>query len=139
MAKQPNKRRRGMGERLPPFAPILFDELNSAAYQNLPGSAAKALPYFKRIHGIAKKRLGDNYNGIFDFTYTEAENCGFARATFNRVVTALNAKGFIDIVKQGGRRSCGMSNSQYKLSERWRDFGRSGFIKRPRYPHEPPA
>lgn len=127
-----------MGERLPPFAPILFDELSSAAYQQLPGSAAKALHYFKRIHGIAKKRLGDNYNGIFEFTYAEAEKCGFARATFNRAITALNANGFIDIVKQGGKRSCGMSNSRYKLSQRWRDFGKFCFMKRPRYPQEPP-
>lgn len=131
------RKRKFKGERLPPFAPILFVELESAAYQALPGNAAKALPYFKRIHGISIKRLGDDYNGIFDFTYTEAEKYGFARNTFNRIITALNAKGFLDIVTQGGKRSCGMSNSQYRLSERWRDYGNKCFIKRPRYPHEP--
>jgi len=131
------RRRKFKSERLPPFAPILFDELNSVAYKELPGNAAKALPYFKRIHGILIKKLGDDYNGIFDFTYTEAEKCGFARNTFNRIITALNAKGFLDIVTQGGKRSCGMSNSRYHLSQRWRDYGMKCFIKRPRYPHEP--
>lgn len=126
------------GERLPPFSPILFAEMDSTAYQELPGSAAKALPYFKRIHGIRKKKCGDDYNGIFDFTYSEAEKYGFARHTFARIITELNAKGFIDIVTQGGKRSCGMSNSKYRMSDRWRDFGKGVFMKRPRYPSEPP-
>jgi len=131
------RRRKYKGERLPPFAPILFDEMKSAAYKNLSGTAAKALPYFKWIHGLLVKKLGDDYNGIFDFTYTEAEKYGFARNTFNRIITALNDKGFLDIVTQGGKRSCGMSNSGYSLSQRWRDYGTKSFIKRPRYPHEP--
>lgn len=123
--------------RIPPFAPILREEMTSQAYQDLPGNAAKALPYFKWFHGVLVKKLGDDYNGIFDFTYTEAERYGFARATFNRVITALNDKGFIDIVTHGGKRSSGMSNSKYKLSERWRDYGKKVFIKRPRHPQEP--
>jgi hypothetical protein len=121
-----------------PFIPILYDEMDSAAYRELTGSAAKALPYFRRIHGRLIKKFGDDYNGIFDFTYSEAEKYGFARHTFSRIITELNAKGFIDIVKQGGKRGCGMSNSKYKLSERWRDFGKYGFVTRPRYPCEPP-
>jgi hypothetical protein len=126
------------GERLPPFSPILYDEMDSDAYQELPGNAAKALPYFKRIHGRLKRKAGDNFNGIFDFTYSEAERFGFARRTFARIIADLHAKGFIDIVIQGGMRGAGMSNSKYRLSERWRDFGKKGFVKRPRYPSEPP-
>lgn len=132
------KSKRKAGDRLSPFIPILFEEMDSEAYQALSGSAAKAVPYFKRIHGILKRKSGDNFNGIFDFTYSEAEKYGFARATFSRVITELNAKGFIDIVKQGGKRGCGMSNSKYHLSERWRDFGKRVFMNRPRYPCEPP-
>jgi hypothetical protein len=130
--------RKNKGERLPPFSPILNDQLLSRAYQELTGNSAKALPYFIRINGILKTKTGDDFNGIFDFTYTEAEKFGFARRTFARIITDLNAKGFIDIVKQGGKRSCGMSNSKYKLSERWRDYGKKVFINRPRYPSEPP-
>ena len=124
-------------KRLPPFTPILNAELRSRAYQELTGNAAKVYPYFKKIHGILKKKSGDNYNGIFDFTYTEAEKYGFARQTFKRSIDNLIGNGFIDIVKQGGKRGCGMSNSKYRLSERWRDYGTSAFIKRPRYPSEP--
>lgn len=122
-----------------PFIYIRYDELDSAAYQELPGNAAKALPYFKRIDGRLKKKCGDDYNGIFDFTYSEAEKFGFARKTFSRIIAELNAKGFIDIVKQGGKRGCGMSNTKYCMSERWRDYGKCTFRQRPRYPSEPPS
>lgn len=125
------------GIRLPPFTPIFNEELSSKAYQQLSGNAAKALPYFRRIHGILQKKLGDNYNGIFDFTYSEAEKFGFARRTFSRVITDLIEKGFIDLVVQGGKRGCGMSNSKFKMSERWRDYGTRVFMKRPRHPCEP--
>jgi hypothetical protein len=139
MSSSKNRKRKNKGDRLPPFSPILYDQLISLAYKKLPGNAAKALPYFIWIDGVLKKKSGDDYNGIFDFTYSEAEKYDFARRTFSRIITNLNAKGFIDIVKQGGKRSCGMSNSKYKLSERWRDYGKSAFIKRPRYPSEPPS
>lgn len=136
----PRKRsRKNKGNRLPPFSPIFFEELNSDAYQNLTPNAAKALPYFRWFDGVLKKKYGDDNNGIFDFTYSEAEKYGFARKTFSRIIADLNAKGFIDIVKQGGKRGCGMSNSKYRMSQRWRDFGKSGFMHHPRYPSEPPS
>ncbi len=134
----PRKRtRKDAGNRLPPFSPILYEELDSLAYQALTPNAAKALPYFKRIKGILIKKSGDNFNGIFDATYTELEKFGFARRTISRIISDLQAKGFIDIIKQGGMRGCGMSNSKYRMSERWRDYGKSGFMKRPRHPNEP--
>jgi hypothetical protein len=122
-----------------PFVPILFSEMDSRAYRKISGSSAKALAYFKRIDGMLRRKSGDDYNGIFDFTYTEAVKYGFAKSTFSRVITDLNGKGFIDIIKQGGKRGCGMSNSKYKLSERWRDYGTSVFMMKPRYSSEPPG
>ena len=86
---------------------------------------------------MAQQKYGDDFNGIFDLTYSEAERLGFARRTFSRVIEELLSKGFIDIVTVGGKRGCGMSNSKYKLSERWRDFGKRVFMARPRYPSEP--
>lgn len=133
------RKKAGKKNCLPPFSPIFFQEMDSAAFMALPGSAAKALPYFKRIHGRLIKKFGDDFNGIFDFTYTEAAECGFARRTFSRIIAELNAKGFIDIVKQGGKRGCGMSNTKYCMSERWRDYGKRGFMTRARYPSEPPS
>ncbi|EKD97180.1 MAG: hypothetical protein ACD_23C01023G0004 [uncultured bacterium] len=131
------RKKMSTGIRLPPFTPIFNEELDSIAYQQLTGNAAKALPYFRRIHGILQKKLGDNFNGIFDLTYSEAEKFGFARRTFSRIITELIEKGFLDIIVQGGKRSCGMSNSKYRMSERWRGYGTRGFMKRPRHPCEP--
>lgn len=144
------KKKSGPGERLAPFVPIFNDELDSQAFKELTASAAKVYPYFKRIDGKLKRKMGGDYNGIFDFTYSEAEKYGFARKTFSRAITELNDKGFLNIVSQGGKRGCGMSNSKYKLSDRWRDYGktvkswengkaieREVFIRRPRHPSEP--
>ena len=143
-------KKKSQGLRLPPFVPIFNEELESAAYRALSASAAKVYPFFKRIDGKLRKKMGTDYNGIFDFTYSEAERYGFARKTFSRAITELNDKGFINIVSQGGKRGCGMSNSKYKLSDRWRDYGRTVmrwdngktverevFIRRPRHPSEP--
>ena len=131
------KRQKKTGIKLAPFAPIYREEMESKAYQDLSGSAAKALPYFRWIDGVLKKKFGGDYNGIFDFTYTEAETFGFARRTFSRVITDLNAKGFIDIVLQGGKRGLGYSNSKYILSKRWQKYGTGMFEPHPRYPSEP--
>lgn len=144
------KKKKFQGERLPPFVALLNEELESLAYRAISPSAAKVYPFFKRVDGKLKKKCGADYNGIFDFTYSEAERYGFARKTFSRAITELNDKGFINIVAQGGKRGCGMSNSKYKLSDRWRDYGkkvkfwdnglsveREVFIRRPRHPSEP--
>lgn len=125
--------------RYPPFVPVFVSELKSKAYQELTGNAVKALTYFKRFDGIIKAKSGEYYNGIFDFTYSEALTIGFARSTFSRIIKELHKKGFIDIVKQGGKRGCGMSNSKYKLSARWEDYGTPRFISKSFYPTEPPA
>jgi len=118
------------------FAPLLFDELHSQAYRELSGNAAKAYCHFKRIERIARKGVEQDSSVSFDFTYTEAAKLGFSRSTFNRVIADLLAKGFINIVSQGGRRSCGMSNTRYQLSNRWRDYGKNTFIPKRRYPSE---
>jgi hypothetical protein len=131
------RRIKATGIRLPPFTPIFNEELSSKAYQQLSGNAAKALPYFRRIHGILQKKLGDKFNGLFDLTYKELVSFGFARSTISRMITDLSEKGFIDIVVQGGKRGCGKSNSKYKMVERWREYDTKAFIKRPRHPCEP--
>jgi hypothetical protein len=133
---QPHHKNKKTGERLPPFAPIFKQEMDSTAFKELSASAVKGLIFFRWAHGIVKKRTG-NPNSAFDFTYTEAEKYGFARRTFSRVVKELSDKGFIDIVNQGGMRGNGKSNSTYKMSSRWALYGMCSFIKKPRYPCEP--
>lgn len=131
------KNKKSNRQRLSPFTPIFNEILDSQAFRELPGNAAKGFLYFKWIHGMLGYKLGDDFNGIFDLTYSEAEKFGFARKTFSRIITELCDKGFINIVVQGGKRGCGMSNSKYKLSDRWRDYGTSTFIQKPRYRSEP--
>jgi len=116
------KSRHSHKERLPPFVPILNDELESTAYRKLTATAAKLLPYFKRINSKATRGAPD-YITLFGFTYTEASKYGFARRTFSRAVQELQKHGFIDIVEIGGLRGAGHSCSQYKLSKRWATFG----------------
>lgn len=143
MPRKPSYKRKN---RLPPFAAILNDEMLSKAYEELKPSAAKAYPHFKRFAGIAQQKRGEH---VFDFTYADAGKLGFARRTFSDVIEDLNAKGFINIVEQGGMRGTRRSNSKYQLSERWRDYGkgrvydqllrsyRDKFVNLPRYPSDP--
>lgn len=116
------KSRHSQKERLPPFVPILHDELESTAYRTLSATAAKLLPYFKRICVKATRGKPDETT-LFGFTYTEAGKYGFARRTFSRAVQDLQKHGFIDIAEVGGLRGAGHSCSQYKLSRRWVTFG----------------
>ena len=105
--------------RLPPFTPILDEEMDSIAYLELTGTAVKVLAWFKRIDGKLRGKDRYGFNGIFDFTYKEALRCGFAKRTFSRVIDELGEKGFIDVISVGGLRGAGRSNSKYKLSTRW--------------------
>lgn len=122
--------------KLPPFTHLLNEEMDSKAYLELSGTAAKALMWFKRIDGKLKGKDRHGYNGIFDFTYTEAVKYGFAKKTFSRAIDELNEKGFITIVKVGGMRGVGRSNSKYSLSTGWRLYGRGLKVKL-RIPTEP--
>ena len=116
------KSRQQKKQRLAPFVPIFHDEMESTAYIKLPPSAAKLLPYFKRICVKATKGAPDT-STLFGFTYTEAMKYGFARNTFAESIKALELHGFIDIVSKGGLRGAGHTNSQYRLSQRWVSYG----------------
>lgn len=107
------------GNRLPPFTPILNEEMDSTAYFELSGTAVKVLTWFKRIDGKLRGKDRYGFNGIFDFTYNEALRCGFAKRTFSRAIDELGEKGFIEVISVGGLRGAGRSNSKYKLSTRW--------------------
>lgn len=116
------KARHSKGERLQPFVPIFHDELESTAYRTLTPTAAKLLPYFKRVCVKATRGKPDETT-LFGFTYTEAVKYGFAKRTFSRAVQELQKNGFIDVAEIGGLRGAGHSCSQYKLSKRWVTHG----------------
>ena len=70
-------------------------------------------------------------NGEIIFTYAEAlEKFKMHRSTFCRSISQLIELGFIDITHHGGgmMKDC----SKYGISERWRDYGKEGFIKKSR-------
>lgn len=115
-------------ERLAPFVPLFNDELESTAYRTLPATAAKLLPYFKRVCVKATRGKPDECT-LFGFTYSEAARYGFSEHTFSRAVKALSLHGFIDIISKGGLRGAGHTCSQYRLSKRWVTFGGLGWAQ----------
>ena len=80
--------------------------------------------------GRGKEWIISNNGEIF-FTYDEAENnFGIPRSTFRRAIDQLVDLGFIDITHHGG----GMMKdaSKYAISERWKEYGKKEFLKKPR-------
>jgi hypothetical protein len=115
--------------KLPPFVPLTWEMLNHKAYKSLTGLAAKALPYF---FGKIKTLYKDpqRYLEHFQFSYTEAQTYGFSRSTFSRIICELIGKGFIDPVERGGLRGFGRSFNKFRLSERWKRYGKGDFEKK---------
>ena len=64
-------------------------------------------------------------NGEIEFTYSEAEKIGISRPRFERALTELVEKGFIDITHSGG--GYDGDKSLYKIGDRWRKFGTQDF------------
>jgi hypothetical protein len=114
--------------KLPPFVPLTWEMLNHKAYKSLTYSAGKALPYFL---GKVKNLYNDpqRYFEHFQLSYTEAQNYGFHRTTFFRIICELIEKGFIDPVERGGLRGFGRSFNKFRLSERWIRYGKGDFEK----------
>jgi hypothetical protein len=101
--------------------------LNSRAYRGLPSSAAKLLPFFLGKIQYMSYEGPEYYKTTFSFTYAEARRQGQGRSTFYKTIKILISFGWIDPVKQGGRRSCGMTDSIFKLSSRWKVYGKPEF------------
>jgi len=112
--------------RLPPFVALTWEVLNHEVYKSLKPAAAKALPYFL---GKIKSPYGDphRYFETFHLSYTEAQTYGFSRTTFSRIICELIEKGFIDPVEKGGLRGFGRSFNKFRLSQRWKRYGKVGF------------
>ena len=129
MARSAEKR--NVNKKLPPFVPLPLDMLESHAYQELPHSAAKALVFFlyKPIKAHIYFRDPKFYAWQFEFTYAEAGQWGFAKATWNRCLRDLLSHGFIDLVSKGDLKSRGRSSSRFVLSQRWRNYGTLQFDK----------
>jgi len=66
-------------------------------------------------------------NGNLRFTYKEAKSFGVGTYAFTRTLTQLVEVGLLDITRPGGgiKGDCAL----YALSERWRLYGKPGFVK----------
>ena len=119
-------KRRGKGDKLPPFVALTWKMLNSQAYKELQASSAKGLPYF-----LGKVKCGYNdpqrYTAEFSFPYAEGRTLGFALGTFSKVIQNLIHFGFIDPVDKGGLRGDCKSYNLFRLSRRWEFYGTRNF------------
>ncbi len=107
----------------------------SEAFRYLTKSSLLVLMDFyakRQVDKKTKKRMTNN--GELFFTYAEAEQKGYTRATFQRALDQLIERGFIDVTFTGA--GLYKSASQYALSDRWQKFGRSDFVPAERNPHQ---
>ena len=107
----------------------------SPAFRKLTASSILVLFEFMFRRQLVKVGRRDRWliknNGEIVLTYAEiTTRFGIARSTFRNSIDQLVKIGFIDIAHHGGgmMKDC----SKYGISERWRDYGKEGFIKKSR-------
>jgi len=64
-------------------------------------------------------------NAPLSFPYSEAEAFDISTAQFHRILKSLVEQGFLDPEHRGG--AYARDYSTYRLSERWRQFGKDNF------------
>lgn len=112
--------------RLPPFSAMPNFLTESKAYIELPYAASKALVLF-RNKPKQPFNAPDYYKVGFAFSYSEGGKNGFSKSTFAKVIRDLVAFGFLDPISKGGLRGEGKSMSQFRLSNRYLDYGGPNF------------
>ena len=107
----------------------------SPAFRKLTANSILVLFEFMFRRQLVKVGRRDSWliknNGEILLTYAEiTTSFGIARSTFRNSIDQLVKIGFIDIAHHGGgmMKDC----SKYGISERWRDYGKEGFIKKSR-------
>jgi len=105
------------------------------AFRKLTANAISVLLEFLFRRQIVKIGRRDELiiknNGEIVLTYAEiTKKFGIARSTYRSALDQLVILGFIDIAHQGGgmMKDC----SKYGISDRWRDYGKKGLIKKSR-------
>lgn len=112
--------------------------LDSRAFQDLSGTALKVLLALLRkrcFQRVRRKRgKGDkvcvNADHLVLTTAEILREYGISSGRFQRALNQLHEHGWIDVVEIGGGLH-GRANV-YGLSERWRDYRKPGFVKKPR-------
>ena len=134
------KRRNIMARKRKPIIVIHDEVWQSDAFGKLSATAIRALLWFyskRRISVTKNPRRSDAVkilnNGEITFTYSEAEKAGISRSNFMRAIDRLIEVGFLDVNKTGAGQF--KEATLYALSERWRRYGKEGFVKKERNPH----
>jgi len=104
----------------------------SAPFRLLSGKAMWVMLRFlqKRKWNPKKKSRKEKTiycNSGLVFTYDEAVFFGISQSQFHIIIKKLVALGFVDVEYQGGCHN--RDYSRYAVSDRWKDYGKSSFIK----------
>ena len=110
--------------------------LRSDAFKALSKSSTNILLLFymrRKMSKLNRKNRTEwiiENNGQIVFTYLEAENLGYTRATFLRSIDQLIELGFISVARTGA--GVARSATLYSIDERWKDYGTDRFVERKR-------
>ncbi len=113
------------------------DFLDSKAFKQLSKKQTSILLHFMRKRVMKKILRGKKStwcianNDEIIFSYSEAEKLGYCRKTFATAISKLIEVGFIDIAHHGNGTIKG-DCSKYGLHDRWKNFGKSDFVKKSR-------
>lgn len=88
------RKRRLNGEKLEPFVALPNNLIDSRAYAELSGNAAKLLT-------VLMRKFNGHNNGWIAFGYSNADKAGFSRQTTKRALMELWEKGIIKRTKAG--------------------------------------
>jgi len=124
MVKKKNRHGRPIGGQ---FTPILHAVQDSIAYKELSGNSAKLYHRMERIARTVAHRMNcAPKDAQFNLTYSEVKKTlGFSESTTRRCLGELWEKGFISVIKIGGRTASdkrGRMSSIYQLCGNWKTY-----------------
>ena len=113
--------------------------LRSEAWRGLTRTAKNVLSDFWLRRQMAQDKTPKHglrwviqNNGHIEYPYSEAEEKGIPRASFQRAIDELIEKGFLSVARTGSGVRC--AATLYSLDDRWKQYGTPEFKvrKRPR-------
>jgi hypothetical protein len=110
-------------------SPIIVVEremIKSSAFRTMPATAMVMLLDFLSRRKMKKGNILNN--GEIVYPFAEAARRGIPAASFNRNRDLLIERGFLEVTHagSGGKRG---DMTLYALSDRWKKWGKDGFVK----------
>jgi hypothetical protein len=107
------------------FVPVTFTMMDDPAFRKLSEAAIRVLLFSMRK---AMRPDTDRFSVIFSFSYPEAKKrLMLTPGTFRRAMRQLHQIGFINYYSPGGLRCDGKAPKTYRLSLRWKKWGKPDF------------